>query len=395
MSNVILPSLNFSEAGKTLWPVVVIGAGPAGAMTAHQLARAGMRVLLIDKAAFPRDKVCGCCLNRVALRALEHAGMKNIVERRTSRIHSFSLHLGRNSAAVDLIDGVAISRSALDAAMVNEAVNAGAHFLPNTQASVLPQEAGITRTALIMSTSGEESRIEAQIIIIADGLGGTSLQYMKEFDAVVSDNSLIGAGTIVSCDSQDYHEGTIYMAVGKHGYVGIVRIEDGRLDVAAALEKEAVKEAKSPAALACDILGSAHLPEVKELLHAKWHGTVPLTRRRRRLAGHRLLVIGDAALYIEPFTGEGISWALRCGLAVSKMIAKELEINSAECWNPHMVSAWSRMHRQLIENREQPTRILAAALRRPKILACALAAVNHFPWLSKPVLTYMDGVCDV
>ena len=55
------------------WDAVVVGAGPAGSMAALGLARAGAAVLLVDRATFPRPKVCGCCLNGAALAALRSA----------------------------------------------------------------------------------------------------------------------------------------------------------------------------------------------------------------------------------------------------------------------------------------------------------------------------------
>lgn len=60
--------------------MIVIGAGPAGALAAHQLARRQLRVLLVEKRAFPRWKICGSCLNGVALKALETAGLGDLLD---------------------------------------------------------------------------------------------------------------------------------------------------------------------------------------------------------------------------------------------------------------------------------------------------------------------------
>lgn len=63
------------------WDAVVVGAGPAGSVTARELARRGRRVLLVDKATFPRAKVCGCCLNRASLAALDAVGLGDLPAR--------------------------------------------------------------------------------------------------------------------------------------------------------------------------------------------------------------------------------------------------------------------------------------------------------------------------
>lgn len=60
--------------------MIVIGAGPAGALAAHLLARRQLRALLVEKRAFPRWKICGSCLNGVALKALETAGLGDLLD---------------------------------------------------------------------------------------------------------------------------------------------------------------------------------------------------------------------------------------------------------------------------------------------------------------------------
>ena len=62
-----------------MFDALVIGAGPAGSVTARELARRGCRVLLVDKAHFPRAKVCGCCLNGAAAATLERLGLAHVV----------------------------------------------------------------------------------------------------------------------------------------------------------------------------------------------------------------------------------------------------------------------------------------------------------------------------
>jgi flavin-dependent dehydrogenase len=66
---------------KSTWEVVVIGAGPAGSIAARECAKQGLRTLLVDKAAFPRPKVCGCCLNANAMATLERLGLGGAVAR--------------------------------------------------------------------------------------------------------------------------------------------------------------------------------------------------------------------------------------------------------------------------------------------------------------------------
>ena len=77
----LAPTLTLEQAAGRTWPVVVVGAGPAGAVAAGLIARAGSRVLLVDRSTFPRAKVCGCCLNGRALAALADAGLGDLPAR--------------------------------------------------------------------------------------------------------------------------------------------------------------------------------------------------------------------------------------------------------------------------------------------------------------------------
>ena len=136
-------------------------------------------------------------------------------------------------------------------------------------------------------------------------------------------DSRIGLGVVASEFPDDFKPGTIYMAVGRDGYVGLTRVGGQQLNISAALDRAAVKES-SPAEVCRRIITGADFPVCHEMLAADWRGTVGLTRRRKKLAATRLFAVGDAAGYVEPFTGEGMSWAIRSGLAVVPFVGPML-----------------------------------------------------------------------
>src|SRR5277367_3732369 len=120
------------------WDVIVIGAGPAGSTAALQLAKAGIKVLLVDKSEHPRFKVCGSCLSLRGVQLLEELGVLGKIEAlRPIPIKALSLYSGERSVSLTLPGGWIISRSALDAALVECAIEAGAQYLPNTCAVAL------------------------------------------------------------------------------------------------------------------------------------------------------------------------------------------------------------------------------------------------------------------
>ena len=116
--------------------VAVIGAGPAGAVAARELARRGQRVVLFDKATFPRRKVCGCCLNGNALAALAAVGLGDLPRRLGAvPLDRVRVNAGRD-AILRIPTGVALSREAFDAALIDEAIAAGVAFRPATAATL-------------------------------------------------------------------------------------------------------------------------------------------------------------------------------------------------------------------------------------------------------------------
>ena len=127
---------------------VVIGAGPAGALAARGLAQRGAAVLLVDKQPLGRPKVCGCCLNASALTTLERVGLGGLAGRLGARpLDTLELSAGGRRARVPLPPGAALSRTALDAALVEAARHAGAQCRDRVSAKVLPPEARVSGTS--------------------------------------------------------------------------------------------------------------------------------------------------------------------------------------------------------------------------------------------------------
>src|SRR5262249_9198733 len=153
----------------------------------------------------------------------------------------------------------------------------------------------------------------------------------------------------------------VYMACGRAGYVGLVRLEDGRLDVACALDVAAVKAAGGIETVAAGVLRGVGWPVWGQAPQLGWKGTVPLYRAGSQRAGHRVFALGDAAGYIEPFTGEGIAWALASGEAVAALAAE-----ASSRWRDGLAAAWERTHRRVVGHR-LVCRAAAAVLRRPAL----------------------------
>lgn len=355
------------------WDAAVIGAGPAGSMAARDLASAGARVLLVDRRSFPRDKVCGGCLNGQALAVLRSAGLGDLPWGVGGRaLESFRLGVAGRSVQLALPAGVVVSRSRFDAELVATAVAAGATFLPGIEAGVGAIE-GLFRTVRLRR-SGDKRTVQARVVLLATGLRGRGLADDLTPRTRVSAGSRVGAACLIGRGVDRYEAGTIHMAVGKAGYVGLVVQDGGLLHVAAALDPGECRRPGGPGAAAADVLAEAGLPALDELTTASWRGTPGLTRRTQPLADERLFILGDAAGYVEPFTGEGIAWALASARAV---VVPALD--AIERWDVRLVGEWASRHARVVGRRQATCRAAAAVLRRPWLVRAACEVVSVLP----------------
>jgi flavin-dependent dehydrogenase len=380
----VAATLHLSEAADRTWDAVVVGAGPAGSLAARELARRGRRVLLADKASFPRYKVCGCCLNGRALATLAEVGLDDLVPRLGAvPLHALRLATAARESLLHLPQGVAVSREAFDAALVEAAIAAGTAFLPQTRVTLGPLRTG--ERTLLLQQGNETVPVATRLLLAANGLGGQLHGAESNGAPQVKPNSRIGAGTIAPAAPDFYEPGIIYMACGAGGYVGLVRLEDRRLDIAAAFDPSLVRRAGGPGKAAARLLGELSWPAIPGLAELPWRGTPGLTRRAPRIAAERLFVLGDAASYIEPFTGEGIAWALAGAAALAPLANRAIER-----WEPLLAQRWRACYRQLIGRRQVLCRATARALRRPKLIAVIVAVLAHAPWLAAPFVYFLN-----
>ena len=313
----------------------------------------------MDKANFPRAKVCGCCLNISAVQALEELGvLEDILALGPISLRSLKLFVRGFSAEIKLPRNVALSRQAFDATLVRLARDAGAKFLPNAPAKI---SSCVDGTRLVqIDIDGRVVSQRARVAIVADGIAGSALASAEGFHFEIKKASRIGAGTVLANAPAFYSAQQVFMATGVHGYVGLVQLEDGSLDIAAALDPDFTQLQGGPAQAVERIMEEVGLPKIANLNEAIWRGTPALTRRRAKLAGERIFVIGDAASYSEPFTGEGMSWAIRSGKAI-----EELAVAAVSNWNKSLEDKWSAKHQNLIGKKQATSSAISALLRKP------------------------------
>ena len=382
-------------AAATAWQAVIVGAGPAGSAVAIALGRAGWRVLLVDRCAMPRPKVCGCCLStraRAELCALlPHPAGPSILGE-VPLDHVRVVAAGR-SLRLPLPAGGVLSREALDTRLVAEAVAAGAAWLPGVDVTAVAEPGAapqpLTVTCRLVHAATAALDLTAGCVIVAAGLvdhvrmpGGVSRRRVRA-------RSRVGIGGTLPAAAVDLTAGELVMAVGRSGYCGLVRLEDGRIDVAAAVDPRVLADGGSPAAAIGTVLDEAaaarHGIEIPAsvLTAAGLRATPALTHAAPLVSGatRRIFRVGDAAGYVEPFTGEGMGWALSSG----RLLAAALLAGGDPA------TAYERSHATCFDPVHARCRRIASALRHPRLVGSAIRAATAVPWAARRLVPLMVG----
>lgn len=394
--------------------VVVVGAGPAGAVAAHQLARRGASVLLVERAHLPRPKVCGGCLHPRGVRVLEGLGLASVLDEvDATALQSLELWAGGHLVHLHQPLGVALSRASFDQALVASAQREGVQLRHGQRARLLPHKPGSSARTLELTTSepsfaevhrGEYDAhvgtpapacVQAGLVIAADGLG-SPLLVGEGLPAVPVRGAALGASVLLPPEAVGRNElpaGRVALTVGPQGYVGRVRLPDGSIDLAAALHPSRMKSVNPAGNRTADTLvgravaellrraGKGQLAELATA--APWRCTPALSRRPRSVGGERVLAVGDAAGFVEPFTGEGLSWALQGARLLGSL--------AAQGWHTGLDAQWQHaLGAELAPSRRRCAAV-SASLRRPRLLAVALGLASARPALARLLLAAAHG----
>ncbi len=340
----MIAPLHFSRGSSdNHFDVAVIGAGPGGALAALLLARAGRSVVLMDRAAFPRHKVCGDCMNPSINRIWERLGLIDSYEQLPAhQITSLTVFCEETAILHHPFDSRtpgprAVARQVLDSWLVAHAVAAGARFLPETIIESLDAETGSLRT--------NRGAFTAERLIGADGRNSfvakqAGLSAPTQRCPRIAFQTTLEIGRDLAEDATD----GIHMRIFPEGYYGFCRIDSTHANLCSILHADHAAEAHA--------ILSRYFPSLPP---REWNRVNPITRAHALHGRARLFLIGDAARVVEPFTGEGIYFALATA---------ELAVNAI--LESRTLADYAKQHRALYKNRAWVNTLVRTALLDPR-----------------------------
>jgi flavin-dependent dehydrogenase len=333
--------------------VIVVGGGPSGAIAGLVLARAGARVRILDRATFPRDKLCGDTVNPGTLAQLRRLGVSGRIEAEGLRIDGM-LVTGQGGVAIDGryphgIHGRAMIRREFDWALLQHAIAAGCQFEPGAavRGGRVVEERGMSSLAgVTIGRSG--TTLRARVVIAADGRHSTlafGLGLARHplrprrwavgayFEGVgdVSDprRTRVGAVSNPLAGLAGGPAAVGEMHVRKHCYIGVARVAGGLTNVCLVRPaRSGDSELHDPAALLQreiaadpwlrDRFASARMVGSPAIL-----GPLAVDVHPSTIDG--LLLAGDAAGFIDPMTGDGLRFATAGGELAARAALRALE----------------------------------------------------------------------
>ncbi len=355
--------------------VLIIGGGVAGASCAISLRSLGIAVDVAEKAAFPRPKVCGCCIGGTGLSMLDRLGVRDEAVAAGARTDRWSASLGGRIVDIPLPNGLAISREVLDPLLVEHARRRGVDVTMETTARII--DLNDKRVEVSWHEVGCDAVLRSyDIVVVAAGLKAGGISEILPWTKTPSGPF----GVSMEADCDDVRTGVIYMACDDDGYVGLVRMANGRVDVAGALRRGSrAADGRSPLDRVKRLLAQSHF-DFSELRNPSPTMTTPPLRRSRTSGKGRVIAIGDAAGYVEPFTGEGMTWAMQTGAAAARTISNQLETPN------DLGVAWDRVMRGLLRSEKRMCRLVTTTLRSSFARHVAANALTLFPALARPIV---------
>jgi len=319
-----------------MYDVIIVGGGPSGATAALYANRMGLKSILLDKAVFPRDKICGDALSGKSVRVLRDLGFIDEVEQLDGAIinritfgsprnKQFDVYLKGTKNNNHITKGFVIPRKVFDNFMFQKAKEV-TETREGFKVKNLLIEDGVVCGVEGVSNTGHNETIKAPVVLGADGYNSIVARKMNLYEMDLDYTSIA-----IRC----YYEGVKgltdqielhYIKEVNPGYLWLFPAGEGRANIGIGLSKsDAKKENRTLREILDEVTQSEYFKdrfsEARQLEKpVGWN--LPLGSLHRKNHGDGFMLLGDAAGIIDPFTGEGIGNAMVSGKYAIETIAR-------------------------------------------------------------------------
>jgi menaquinone-9 beta-reductase len=331
-----------------VFDVAIVGGGPAGSVCAAFCAAAGLRTVLIEREKFPREKVCGDCLNPECWAILRRLGVERKVRESLHGTLVAVTFIGLHDRAleIELPQGkeaeIAIKRSVFDSLLLDRARQLGAEIRETSTLTSL--EKSDTDWNL---TIADGFYCRARVLVAADGRNSTVARLCGLLPRIGKERVALQAHIPLAPDFGN----KVALQLLPGGYSGQAPVSETELNLCLVGKPKSIRTLQKWAT------ERFALPSSQQ-----WRTITPLTRAAISPAHENLLFAGDAARVVEPFTGEGIFYAMRSGELAAKAVTSSLRENR------HLAAAeYVAQHAEIYRGRLWVNALARSAVVSPKL----------------------------
>jgi flavin-dependent dehydrogenase len=311
--------------------ILIVGGGPAGSSAAIRLCSMGYDVTLIEREIFPRNKLCGEFLSPECVSHFRELGILDEVlssgANRVSRTTFYDERGNKFTIKSDWFSGkdqaLSVSRATLDSILLNKAKGHGVSVLQGWRAiAILKQKERICGVRL-KNEKGMELELQADLIIDATGKSA-SLVRMASTEKLYVKNKLIGFKAHFDGVESDPEACEMYVFPG--GYGGVTKIELGLTNHCFLITAEVAKQFDgNPEKIMKNVIfcnRRAYEVFRKSRVEGRWYSvSLDGFGFKKDISVKGIVAIGDASVFIDPFTGSGILLALQSSKLLSLSLA--------------------------------------------------------------------------
>lgn len=366
--------------------ILIVGAGPAGSATAIELARRGQQVTLVDRAAFPRPKPCSEYLNPRAVAWLDQLGVLPLLRSAGGQPLHGSQVFGHAGGALtgDFAAapgdggraGLSVTRTILDATLVDAARRAGATVMEQVAVRELIYEGDAIAGAVLEERSGTTRPLKARVVVGADGLRSMVARRIG-VQRYGRPARLAFVAHLAAPAWLGHHA---QMHLGAEGYVGLNRVGPDLANVALVLPQHAAAGARGDVAR----FFFAQLERFPALagqfnagdLTAPIQVTGPFAARSSRIVTDGALLVGDAADFFDPFTGEGIYRALQGASLAAEAIDSAMRLGRGRLTATQLAS-YVRQRRATFAGKWAVERMVGFGMLLPSLFDRAVRRIQR------------------